>query len=59
MAITHLPIPFKEFLDLLNAKQVEYLLCWRFIAVNIHGYHRATGDMDIWIAVSSETPREW
>lgn len=53
MAITHLPTPFKEFLDLLNVKQVEYLLIGGY-AVNIHGYHRATGDMDIWIAVSSE-----
>lgn len=37
----------------MNAKQVEYLLVGGY-AVNIHGYHRATGDMDIWIAVSAE-----
>ena len=44
-----LPNDFKEFLKLLNENQVRYLLIGGY-AVGIHGYPRATGDMDIWIA---------
>ncbi|MEZ4527091.1 MAG: hypothetical protein R2941_14330 [Desulfobacterales bacterium] len=40
-------------MKLLNSHKVEYLLIGGF-AVGYHGYPRATGDMDIWIAVSSE-----
>lgn len=40
----------REFLQLLNAHQVEYLLIGGY-AVGYHGYPRATGDMDIWVAV--------
>ena len=50
MATTHLPPDFKEFLKLLNAHQVEYLLIGGY-AVGYYGYPRATADMDIWIAV--------
>ena len=46
-----LPPDFKEFLKLLNAHKVEYLLVGGY-AVGYHGYARATADMDIWIAVS-------
>jgi hypothetical protein len=46
----HLPPDFKEFLRLLNAHQVEYLLIGGY-AVGYHGYPRATVDMDIWIAM--------
>lgn len=49
-----LPQDFKEFLKLLNAKGVEYLLIGGY-AVGYHGYPRATADMDIWVAVKSET----
>ncbi|MBU2053740.1 MAG: hypothetical protein KJ936_00930 [Proteobacteria bacterium] len=42
---------FKEFLRLLNSHQVEYLLVGGY-AVGHHGYPRATGDMDVWIAVN-------
>ena len=45
-----LPDDFKEFLKLLNAQQVEYLLIGGY-AVGYYGYPRATADMDIWIAV--------
>lgn len=38
---------------LLNSHNVEYLLIGGF-AVGYHGYPRATGDMDIWIAVSPQ-----
>ncbi len=50
-----IPIPpdLKEFLKLLNAKSVEYLLIGGY-AVGYHGYVRATGDMDVWIATNLE-----
>jgi predicted nucleotidyltransferase len=50
MATIHLPPDFKEFLKLLNAHQVEYLLIGGY-AVSYHGYPRATADMDVWIAL--------
>src|SRR5690606_6014885 len=50
MATIQLPPDFKEFLKLLNDRQVEYLLIGGY-AVSYHGYPRATGDMDIWVAV--------
>ena len=42
---------FKDFLRLLNSHGVEYLVVGGY-AVGYHGYPRATGDLDIWIAVS-------
>lgn len=45
-----LPLDFKEFLKLLNAKAVEYLLIGGY-AVSYHGYPRATNDIDVWIAI--------
>lgn len=53
MATIHLPPDFKEFLQLLNAHQVKYLLIGGY-AVGYHGYPRATADMDIWIALHRE-----
>lgn len=50
MATAHLPPDFKDFLKLLNAHQVEYLLIGGY-AVGYHGYPRATADMDVWIAI--------
>lgn len=44
---------FKEFLELLNSAGVKYLLLGGY-AVNFHGYHRFTGDLDVWIAVSPD-----
>lgn len=44
-----LPPDFKEFLSLLNSHGVEYLLIGGY-AVGYHGYPRATGDLDIWVA---------
>lgn len=49
MAI-ELPNDFKEFLRLLNAKGVEYLLIGGY-AVGYHGYPRATNDIDFWVAI--------
>jgi predicted nucleotidyltransferase len=50
MAMIHLPPDFKEFLRLLNAHAVEYMLIGGY-AVNYYGYPRATADMDIWVAI--------
>jgi phage replication-related protein YjqB (UPF0714/DUF867 family) len=44
---------FKEFLNLLRANRVEYLLIGAY-AVGYHGYPRATQDLDIWIAATAE-----
>ena len=51
MATVRLPPDFKEFLKLLNAHQVEYLIIGGY-AVAYYGYPRATADIDIWIAVN-------
>src|SRR5215204_1917457 len=48
-----LPFDFKEFLKLLNENGVRYLLIGGY-AVSYHGYPRATGDMDLWIAIHPE-----
>lgn len=53
MATTRLPADFKEFLRLLAAHGVEYLLVGGY-AVSYHGYARATADMDIWVAATPE-----
>ena len=50
MAMIQLPAEFKEFLKLLNSHRVEYLLVGGY-AVGYHGYPRATGDMDLWVAI--------
>lgn len=39
---------FKEFLRLLNASRVDYLLVGAY-AVGLHGYPRATVDLDVWV----------
>lgn len=39
---------FREFLRLLNAHRVDYLLVGGY-AVGLHGYPRATVDMDVWV----------
>lgn len=46
-----LPKDFKEFLQLLDANGVEYLVIGGY-AVSYHGYPRATDDLDVWTAVS-------
>jgi len=52
-----LPKGFKEFLKLLNSAKIKYLVVGGY-AVRLHGYPRATGDMDIWIAISSDNARK-
>jgi len=44
---------FKEFLKLLNIRNVRYLLVGGH-AVSSYGYVRYTGDMDIWISPDPE-----
>jgi predicted nucleotidyltransferase len=51
-----LPSDFKEFLNLLRSHGVKYLLIGGY-AVIYHGFPRATGDMDIWIAMDPENAR--
>ena len=48
-----LPQDFKDFLRLINLYEVEYLLVGGY-AVTYHGYPRATGDVDIWVAATPE-----
>jgi hypothetical protein len=48
-----LPSDFKDFIRLLNANNVEYLLVGGY-AVALHGYVRYTQDMDIWVYISPE-----
>ncbi len=52
MDTINLPRDFREFLKLLNAHNVDYLLVGGY-AVAFHGYPRATADMDIWVAVNA------
>jgi hypothetical protein len=44
---------FKEFLSLLEHHAVEYLLIGGY-AVNYYGYHRATGDLDVYVSSTEE-----
>lgn len=44
---------FKEFIELLNAHEVKYLLVGGY-AVALHGYPRYTQDIDFWFEVSEE-----
>lgn len=43
---------FKEFIELLNAHKVRYMVVGGY-AVAYHGYLRFTGDIDVWVEVSS------
>jgi hypothetical protein len=43
---------FREFLKSLNAASVEYLLVGGY-AVGLHGYPRATVDLDVWVRPST------
>lgn len=48
-----LPPDFKDFLRLLRAHGVDYLLIGGY-AVGYHGYPRTTNDLDIWIAIRQD-----
>ena len=53
MATTRLPIDFKEFLQLLHAHDVKYILVGGY-AVGYHGYPRGTVDLDVWVARTAQ-----
>lgn len=44
---------FREFIELLNANQVRYLVVGGY-AVALHGYPRYTKEIDIWIEMTPE-----
>lgn len=44
---------FKEFIELLNAHSVRYLIVGGY-AVAFHGHPRYTKDLDVWIELSPE-----
>lgn len=48
MATTRIPPDFVEFLRLLSAHSVRYLVVGGY-AVGFHGYPRSTGALDVWI----------
>lgn len=56
MATIQIPPDFKEFLQLLNDRKVEYLVIGGY-AVGYYGYPRATGDLDVWIAFNPNNLR--
>ncbi len=45
--------PHREVLEALNRHQVKFILIGGY-AVNYYGYHRMTGDMDLWLAPNNE-----
>ena len=55
--MTEFPKDFREFLQLLNSRKIEYLVIGGY-AVGYHGYPRATGDMDVWIAMTEKNAGE-
>ena len=48
-----LPQDFKKLLQLLNSKKIEYLVIGGY-AVAFYGHPRATGGLDIWVALSKD-----
>lgn len=57
MADPALPPDFSEFLRLLNAHRVSYLIVGGY-AVGFHGHPRATADIDIWIPMREDTAQQ-
>jgi hypothetical protein len=51
--VIEFPKDFREFLQLLQSKEIEYLVVGGY-AVGYHGHPRATGDMDVWIALHEQ-----
>ncbi len=47
---------FEDFLQLLNKHKVEYMIVGGY-ALAFHGKPRHTGDLDIWINITSENAR--
>ena len=57
MADPILPPDFSEFLRLLNAYHVSYLIVGGY-AVGFHGHPRATADIDIWVPIRRDTAQQ-
>jgi hypothetical protein len=57
MADPSLPPDFSEFLRLLNAHGVDYLIVGGY-AVGFHGHPRATADIDIWVPTREDAARQ-
>jgi hypothetical protein len=57
MADPALPPDFSEFLRLLNAHRVSYLIVGGY-AVGFHGHPRATADIDIWVPRRADTAQQ-
>ena len=57
MADPALPPDFSEFLRLLNAHRVSYLIVGGY-AVGFHGHPRATADIDIWVPMRADTAQQ-
>lgn len=48
-----IPQEFKEFLSILNSNKVDYILIGGY-AINMYGYSRPTGDIDIWVRMDKD-----
>ena len=57
MATIRLPRDFREFLSLLAAHEVRFLLVGGY-AVGYHGYPRATAAMDTWVSRTEDNARK-
>ena len=51
--MTRLPKDWREFIELLNSHQVDYLIVGAF-ALAFHGHPRSTGDIDILVRPTAE-----
>ncbi len=56
MTTIRLPTEFKNFFQLLDSHGVKYLLIGGW-AVGYYGYPKATGDIDIWLAIDSKNQK--
>ena len=52
-----LPDDFREFLKSLNDHKIRYLIIGGY-AVGLHGYPRATGDLDVWVAIDADNVKQ-
>ena len=50
MEARHLPVEFKEFIQLLNSEKVKYLIIGGW-AVNLYGNPRVTADIDFFVGI--------
>lgn len=55
--MVNIPKDFREFIQLLNEKKVEYILVGGY-AVAFHGYSRFTGDIDLFFKPTLENARK-